>query len=84
MVYVRYTVAYSSSSEYTISGGLSLDPATLAGVSQDEGDSVADFDPHTYYRTAELPELVLEDGEETVRLLDTDDTPVATGPYRDE
>lgn len=58
--------------------------ATLAVVSQGEGDSVADSDPPTYYQTAELPELMLEEGEETVRLLDTDNTPVATGTYRDE
>lgn len=77
-----YTVSYSSGYEYAISGGLTLDPrATLAVVSHGEGDSVAETDPPTYYRNADLPELVLEDGEETVRLLDTDDDPVATAAY---
>lgn len=39
-------------------------------MTQGVGDSVSDTDPPTYYRDAALIELVLEDGEETVRLRD--------------
>lgn len=77
-----YTVAYSSGYEYTISGGLTLEPhATLAIVSQGEGASVAESEPPTYYQDAALPELVLTDDEETVRLLNHDDEPVVTATY---
>jgi len=78
-----YTLAYSSGYEYTISGGLTLEPhATLAIVSQgEEHSSVVESDPPTYYQTATLPELVLTDGEETVRLLNHDDEPLVTATY---
>jgi hypothetical protein len=66
-----YTLEYSSGFHYTFSGGLSLEHRSIvAVVSQGAGDSVAESDPPTYYRNADLPELVLEDGEETVGLLD--------------
>ncbi|WP_265108241.1 lamin tail domain-containing protein [Halosolutus halophilus] len=69
-----YTLTYSSGYEYTFSGGLTLEPrSTVAVVSQGAGDSVAESDPPTYYRNADLPELVLEDGEETIRLLNQED-----------
>jgi hypothetical protein len=77
-----YTLAYSSGYEYAISGGVTLEPhATLAIVSQGEGASVAESEPPTYYQDAALPELVLTDGQETVRLLNYDDEPVVTATY---
>lgn len=77
-----YTLAYSSGYEHAISGGLTLEPrATLAIVSRGEGASVAESEPPTYYRDAALPELVLTDGEETVRLMNHDDEPVMTATY---
>ena len=80
-----YTLTYSSGYEYTLSGSLSLEPqSTLAIVSQGAGDSVAEADPPTYYRNAALPELVLEDGEETVRLLNGDDEVVTEATYPPE
>lgn len=77
-----YTLTYSSGYEYTFTGGLSLEPrSTVAIVSQGAGGSVAEADPPTYYRDAALPELVLEDGEETVRLLDRENEPVAQATF---
>lgn len=80
-----YTLTYSSGYEYTLSGGLSLEPqSTVAIVSQGAGDSVAESDPPTYYRNAALPELVLEDGTETVRLLNGEDEVVIEASYTPE
>ena len=76
---------YSSGYECTLSGGLSLEPqSTVAIVSQGAGDSVAEADPPTYYRNAALPELVLDDGEETVHLLNGDDDVVIEASYTPE
>ncbi|WP_224338178.1 lamin tail domain-containing protein [Haloprofundus halobius] len=80
-----YTLTYSSGYEYTLTGGLSLEAqSTVAIVSQGAGDSVALTDPPTYYRDAALPELVLEDGEETVRLLNHEDEVVIEATYTSE
>ena len=69
-----YTLRYSSGYEYTFSGGFSLEPySKVAVVSQGEGDGTAESDPPTYYRDADLPELILEDGEEAVRLLNREE-----------
>ena len=77
-----YTLMYSSGYEYTITAGLSLAPRSrVAIVTQGTGDSVAESDPPTYYRDANLPELVLEDGEESVRLLDEGDEVVQNATY---
>ena len=66
-----YTLRYSSGHEYVFSGGLSVEPyAEVAVLSRGEGDGIAESDPPTHYRDANLPEPVLRDGEETVRLLD--------------
>lgn len=76
-----YTLAYSSGHKYNFSD-LTLEPgADVAVVSRGVGDSVAESDPPTYYRNADLPELVLEDGSETMRLLDTDDEVVVEATY---
>lgn len=77
-----YSLSYSSGYEYTFSGGLTLEAgAKVAIVTQGVGDSVAESDPPTYYRDADLPELVLADGEETVRLLDADGEVVREATY---
>lgn len=77
-----YTLTDSSGYEHSITGGLSLGPqARVAIVSQGVGDSVTDTDPPTYYRDAAHPELVLEDGEETVRLRDGADEVVVEATY---
>lgn len=77
-----YTLTYSSGYEYTLIGGLSLEAqSTVAIVTQGAGDSVAESDPPTYYRNADLPELVLEDGEETVRLLNGEDEVIVEATY---
>ena len=77
-----YTLTYSSGYEYTFTGGLTLESGgTVADVTQGAGDGVAESDPPTYYRDADLPELVLDDGEETVRLLDADDEVVREATY---
>ena len=69
-----YTLRYGSGYEYTFSEEFSLEPySKVAVVSQGKGDSTAESDPPTYYRDADLPELVLEDGEETVRLLNREE-----------
>lgn len=77
-----YTLTYSSGYEYTFSGGLSLEPgARVAVVSQGTGDHVAESDPPKYYRDADLPELVFEDGKETVRLLNQNDEVVVEASF---
>lgn len=76
-----FTLDYSSGYEYTFEQ-LSLETSSsVAVVSQGEGNSVAEADPPTYYRDADLPELVLEDGKETVELHDRDNEVVVTATY---
>lgn len=77
-----YALRYSSGYEYRFSG-LTLEPGSrVAVVSQGTGgDSVAESDPPVYYRDADLPELVLEDGEETVKLLDREREVVSEASY---
>lgn len=79
-----YSLSYSSGYEYTFSS-LPLEPRSkVAVVSQGTGDSVAESDPPTYYRDADLDELVLEDGAETVRLHDRDGERVVEATYEAE
>lgn len=52
-----------------------------SSVREQGGDSVAESDPPVYYRDADLPELVLEDGEETVKLLDRERGVVSEASY---
>ena len=80
-----YTLAYSSGYEYVFGGRLTLEPgSTVAVVTRGGRDGVADSDPPKYYRDADLPELVLADGAETVRLLDRDDEVVVEATYAPE
>ena len=77
-----YTLSYSSGYEYTFTGGLTVEHgAKVAVVSQGVGDSVAESDPPVYYRDGDLPELVLEDGNETIRLLDRDGDTIIEATY---
>lgn len=77
-----YTLTYSSGYEYTFSGGLSLEPqSSVAIVSRGTGDYVAESDPPKYYRDANLSEFVLEDGKETVRLLNQENEVVVEASY---
>jgi hypothetical protein len=76
-----FTLDYSSGYKYTFEQ-LSLETSSsVAIVSQGKGNSVVEADPPTYYRDADLPELVLEDGKETVELRDRDDEVVVTATY---
>ena len=78
-----FTLDYSSGYEHTFEQ-LSLETRSeVAVVSQGEGNSVAEADPPTYYRDADLPELVLEDGKETVELRDRDNEVLVTATYED-
>lgn len=80
-----YTLAYSSGYEYTFSGRLILEAgAKVAVISQGAGESVAESDLPTYYQDASLPELVLEDGNETVRLFDKEDNLLVEATYAAE
>lgn len=80
-----YTLSYSSGYEYTFSGVLTVEAgAKVAVVSQGAGDSVAEADPPTYYRDADFPTLVLENGEETVLLFDREDELIVEATYRTE
>ena len=79
-----FTLDYSSGYEYAFEQ-LSLENrSSVAVVSRGEGNSVAETDPPTYYRDADLPELVLDDGKETVELRDRDDEVVVTATYESE
>lgn len=78
-----FVLQYESGDEYEFDG-LVLEPgAAVAVVSQGTGDAVAESDPPTYYRDAELDELVLEDGQETVELFDADGNLVLEATYRE-
>lgn len=80
-----YTLEYSSGYEYKFTDGPTLEPrAKVAIVSRGATTSVAESDPPTYYRDADLPSLVLEDGEETVKLLDEAGIALVVATYRSE
>jgi hypothetical protein len=76
-----FTLEYSSGYQYTFEQLSLEDRSSVAVVSQGEGNSVTEADPPTYYRDADLPELVLDDGKETIELRDRDDEVVVTATY---
>lgn len=77
-----YTLAYSSGHEYTVREGLLLEPgAKVAIVTQGRQNVVAESDPPTYYRGADLSGSVLADGSETVQWIDPDGNTVASATF---